>query len=388
MHKFFSTVWTLRLAWPNAISTGYDIDGMRSDMDELRNDTDAQRIEVDGVRNDLADSTQGIREDMRMNVDTLRRDVDGVRGDIEVVRGDVDAVQIDMSGVKDDIDTIHGDVAGLQGDIGNAQNDVDGLRLDFIEVRRDIDDLMVRYGPGDIKEEIKETTRGKFDEVWTDINRVRADMNTLQQQLGDDQARGLEDWDYESPLDKVRARLDDVETKNRSLWGQVGDMKQRLDSQEEEMNLLRAREDSTAGRIQELQGMVDEILKIKEKSTAELETLTAARIEAENELRIVIDMRKQAALAAQAISASSDVVHSSLKRKRADESDDLDHEILDNMESSSSSTISPDVDGLMVPTPKRARRIARARRVGTVVAQTAVAVTIGAAAAWTALAFS
>jgi hypothetical protein len=360
-----------------------EVDTMRSDVDEIRNDTDGVRIDVDGVRNDV--------EAVRGEVDALRNDMDGARGDI---------LRIDVDYIKDDYETVHGEMTVLQGDVGALQGDVDGMRAELSDLRKDVDDLMGEQGCD-----------------------AREDFNTLQ--------REWNDWKAEAEADayawKVRSNAEEDDSRTKAELNSCRDglgiveadikiLRRRIDTHEEEMKALQTYEDSNTGSSKHARELLDEVLKLQETSTTTLKALEDARIQAENELRIIVAMRQT--VQAQAASESH---QSSLKRKRADDSEDvgmseiqrsmtLDNAIVSDGEmtsadvgsstksfvasdfvpvlSTTTRTTVPNADGIIIPSPKRARRIGRARRVGTVVAQTATALTIGAVATWTALAFS
>ncbi|KIK65207.1 hypothetical protein GYMLUDRAFT_39573, partial [Collybiopsis luxurians FD-317 M1] len=173
----------------------------------------------------------------------------------------------------------------------------------------------------------------------------------------------------------------------------------RITLNDQEMKLLKT------GKTLELQGMIHEVAKIQEESTAELGALRAARAQAESELEAIVTMRKE-------VEEQLEQVQT-LKRKRSDDDDGCETLTAGEGETqtegsgssstspSSSSTVEDTPDGILVPSSKRARRRrdemvvgrlgrmrhGRARRVGTTVVKTAAAITIGAVAAWTALAF-
>ncbi|KAE9389017.1 hypothetical protein BT96DRAFT_414759 [Gymnopus androsaceus JB14] len=403
-------------AQSNLTSAKGDIDWMKTDVRDLRTDVDVVRSDVDVVRSDLdtvRNDIDGVRSDIdevRNDNEGIRMEVDGARNDIDFIRGDVDAARNDVDAVRDDCEGIQGNVSGLQADIGGVRIDVDGLRVEFDDVRRDVDDLMGGEG---VKKE-----------VWE----LKEDFDKLQQDWKDWKEYAVSNL---SPI-STKEELNVMDEGIKALSSQVEEANRRIGIQEEGLKAFQARDEETEtgknAHANELAGTIEALRKIQEKSTIELQAAEAARVQAENELRAIVAVRKDVEaqlLAAQVciLPTGSDrrsdtdqaafesfsyptTAQSSLKRKRADDSEEFgasDCVIMDVDESvdvgsrsdsfvdstdNDASTMVPNADGILVPSPKRARRTARARRAGTIAVQTVTAISIGAVAAWTALAFS
>jgi hypothetical protein len=126
------------------------------------------------------------------------------------------------------------------------------------------------------------------------------------------------------------------------------------------------------------------------KMTAELEAVKAARIDALALISSQVQVRQLQSTYSleQDSDTSQTAIPTSLKRKRLDGEDEHESESVGNGEESltvikpAPITTVTRIDGIAVPSPKRARRIAAT------VLHTATAATIGAIATWSALAFS
>ncbi|KAF5378660.1 hypothetical protein D9757_009558 [Collybiopsis confluens] len=345
-----------------------DVEGVRLDVEEARSEMNVVRIDVDGMKTDM--------EIVQSDIDASRNDVESVRADVDSIRADVDVVRNEVDYVKDDYETVRGDVNGLQNDVAVVQSDVDGLRGEVGDVRRDVDDLMGGQGEGMLK--------GEMDDMKMDLGRLEC---------------AWDEWKMEMDVK--------VETDLRMLRPRLGEMKESIESLIVRMSVhdVKMKDLAESGRSNnvELQDLIDEVVKIQERTTAEFEAARAARAQAEDELRAIVGMREEAHAqsrlhAAAAQNETGATSSSSLKRKRADDCGDedvgaervniIESEEINGVGPASTVSLSETDDGILVPAPKRARTARRARRVGTAVAQTATAITIGAVAAWTALAYS
>ncbi|KAJ3992957.1 hypothetical protein F5050DRAFT_1785393 [Lentinula boryana] len=354
------------------------LEGLECNVATAKGDLEYLRGDVDGFRSEMK-TVKGAVDQVQNETDENRMDIDGVRIDVDGVRGEVDSLRDDVDSVKDDV---HGNVTSLQSEVSELRIDVEGMRLEFNDMRKDVDDLM---GGQSVKETVE-------------------DMQ--------DEFRNLrEEWDQwkESATIAKRVAPHDVEALSRST--------SLLGIREEYLKALQDLKEPTSSKDAELQyGNPDKLLKLQEQSAAEIKILEIARSQVENELQIIVALRQQAELAAGQTTSQSHIVRSSLKRKHADDPAigedlagnglsggsngvdvELHHEPFDtdmstanvnDSNSSSAMTVSLNADGILVPSPKRARRLSKARRIGTVVAQTATVATIGAVAAWAALAFS
>ncbi|KAJ3860740.1 hypothetical protein EV359DRAFT_85007 [Lentinula novae-zelandiae] len=388
----------------SSLSTTKDhLSGLDSNLATIQTDIDWVKGDLDGIRSDV-DEARGNVDQVRIDTDGNRMEIDGLRNDVESIRGEFDSLRGEVDGVKDECDIVHGDSAGFRNEISEVRSDVEGMRMELNDIRRDIDDLMGQQSlKGDAAVHSEEELSNLRQEwiKWKEDAKVDAQITQARTQSAIDAAHTRGDNLPITELQNCRAGLAIAEADIRALYLQIGDANNLLDTQEEMLKVLQRQDisENTPLRV-----MIDELLKLQEKSVAGLKATESARSEAENELRIIVALRQEIEhTAAQTISQNYSV-RSSLKRKHADDSDDSIGEgsvinvgsFANNSvracgtigDDFTTSTVSSDADGILIPSPKRVRRLERTRRIGTVAVQTATVAAVGAIAAWAALAFS
>ncbi|KAJ4481265.1 hypothetical protein J3R30DRAFT_2427359 [Lentinula aciculospora] len=314
----------------NFTTAKVDIDCMKGDIDEIR-------IDVDGMRGDI--------DQVQYQTDESRMEINGIQNDVQDIRGQVDTILSDVGGVRDDYDIVHEDVTWFQREVSEMRANIEGMRMDL-------------------------DMRG-VERIEQSIDNVREEFRNLRQEWSN--------WKEEANVDAQIARARTQSTVEVACAG---------------------------GKDAQLREMAEELLELQKKSDAELTALEAARSQAEHELRIIVALRQEVEHAVsirvreESTNPQSVMVRSSLKRKYANDSEDIGevpeaskkmgahigaHSAYAN---DTNRTTSLNADGIFIPSSKRARKLARARRVGIVVVQTATVATVGAVAAWAALAFT
>ncbi|KAK7047611.1 hypothetical protein VNI00_006379 [Paramarasmius palmivorus] len=334
-------------------------------------DNDTSNTELESIKNDIT------------QLHALRRKYKArFNANVSITQQHLNSVRNNMAEVKSSHETLSNqvtkDVSDLQGELATVQSRVDGMQGMINDVAMDVD-------------QVKNDSLQKAKEMKKQIEDVQMHVDTL-------------DKICSEKICSVEAELAEGKRLVQELKDLYNDMKQ-------------LREDN-------MQAMDVEISALKQ-----------ARVDAEGELRTVTDLRTKMEVAAQeaeaTIAAASQVgiphhpvmlfnpdpvqmAQASLKRKRDDADvggegettssalvDDERNEPCENVRkmkpavlggtsvdgvelspTSAITTVTKNIDGTDVPSRKRARKVVK------VIAKTTTAITIGAVAAWTALAFS
>ncbi|ESK88659.1 hypothetical protein Moror_3062 [Moniliophthora roreri MCA 2997] len=259
--------------------------------------------------------------------------------------------------------------------------------------------------------------RGQVNEAKTSYDTLRDDVSDLQKEVA--RVDGMQGMISDVAMDVDQVKNDLVQ-KVTEMKKDMEDVKMQVDTLDKtcskKMRSVEAELAEGKQLVKELKDLFNDMKQLREENVQEMDVemtaLKQARADAEGELRLVTDMRKEVEVAArEADAAASQMARTPLKRKRNDDNGGEDESptssapvderttenimrepqwkpVLDVVSvgspsvSSIDSTVVKNGEDMKVPSRKRARKVV------SVMGQTAAAVAIGAVAAWTALAFS
>ncbi|KAF8623871.1 hypothetical protein AX17_007273 [Amanita inopinata Kibby_2008] len=261
------------------------------------------------------------------------------------------------------------EVDDLKYEVNKLKDDVTKLQLSHADIRglvnTELDDLIAKLGSVEkrltgLNDDWRGCMKNVDSSIHAEIPKIQDNLNLLQAQFNSF---------AESRFSSAHGTVADTKQNGLELLHERADVKESIET----LHLL----------VLDMSILRD---KTQQQMAAELEAVRAARNTAI--ANIVVTMSKP---------MNETPTPTTLKRKRDDEDEEEEgtENVKENGEvpqecamdvvengTSLDSTVGPNVDGIIVPTPKRARRVASA------VVQTATAVALGAIATWSALAFT